>query len=111
MFNGNQQAYEVWCHKMRAFLNSMHNDEGILLYYVIAELKEEKPKFQKKCKDVKYQGKLYDRDNFRVGQWLESALAEGSGHVYVKKYAGDGRRIFKNLNAVFRSGAKRQPRI
>jgi len=65
MFSGrNQQAYEVWTHKLRAFLNSMHNDEGIPLYYVIAELKEEKPKFQKKCKDAKYQGKLYDRDNF-----------------------------------------------
>ena len=68
----------------------MHNDEGIPLYYIIAELKEETLEFQKKCKDVKYQGKLYNRDNFRVAQWLESALAEGLGHVYVKKYAGDG---------------------
>ncbi len=45
LFNGNQQTYDVWCHNMRAFLNSMHNDEGIALYYVIADLKKEKPKF------------------------------------------------------------------
>jgi len=61
MFSGrNQQAYEIWTRRLRAFLNSMHNDEGILLYYIIAELKEETLEFQKKCKDVKYQGKLYD---------------------------------------------------
>ena len=46
--SGNQQAYEIWTRRLRAFLNSMHNDEGIPLYYVMAELKEEKPKFQKK---------------------------------------------------------------
>ncbi len=68
---------------MRAFLNSMHNDEGILLYYVIVDLKEEMPKFQKKCNNVKYQGKLYNRENFRVAQWFEAALAEGLAHIYV----------------------------
>ncbi len=100
-FNGDQQVYEVWCCKMRAFLYSMHNNEGILLYYVIADLKEEEPEFQKKCKDVKNQGKLYDRDDFRVAQWFESALAEGLAHIYVKKYAGDARYIYKDLEEVF----------
>jgi len=36
-------------------------------YYVIMDLKKEKPNFQKKWKDVKFKGKLYDQDNFSNG--------------------------------------------
>jgi len=101
--NGNQLAYTVWHTRLRTFLCSMKNEEGLLLYYVIADVKKKKPAIQKQLKDVKYTGKNYDQDNFRVAQWLESALAEGLAHVYVKKHPGVARHMFKDLHEVYHS--------
>jgi len=110
-FNGNQPAYAIWYTRLRTYLCSMKNEEGMPLWYVIADIKKEKPELQRLWKTAKYTGKIFDRDNFRVAQWLESSLAEGPAHVYAKKHSGDAKKIFKDLHEVYHAGAKKETRI
>jgi len=89
----------------------MHNNEGIPLYYVIADLKKRSPSFQKKCKDIKYQVELFNQDDFRVVQWFKLALAKGLPYNYMKNYSGDARHIYQSLKEVYHSRSKKEPSI
>jgi hypothetical protein len=75
-FDGGQSALKVFDTKFHAFLCQNKNEEGKPLIYVIANYKKEESKtIQRQIKGVKLRGAQFDCDNFKVAQWLESALA------------------------------------
>jgi len=111
MFNGNQPAYAVWLAKWRAFLSNMKNEEGLPLLYVIVDPAKEKPAIQKQIKAAKWTSKNYECDNFKVAQWLKTALADGMAHVYVKKHPGDGCNAFVDLHQTYQSESKGETKI
>ncbi len=110
-FNGNQPAYAVWHAKWRAFLSNMKNKEGIPLLYVIVNTKDEKPAVVQQIKAAKWTGKHYERDNFKVAQLLETALADGSTHMYACTHPGDGQSAFSDLHDTYQSDSKQENKI
>jgi hypothetical protein len=110
-FNGNQPSYKIWNSKWRAFLSNMKNEEGHPLIYVIVDSKKESKSIQKQIKGTKLNGSRFDRDNFKVAQWLEIALADGSAHVYARKHPGDGRNGYQDLHCTYQSDSKNETRI
>jgi hypothetical protein len=64
---------------------------------VIANYKKESKMIQHQIKGVKLHSALFDRDNFKVAQWLESALADGTALVYAETHPGDGRCVYQAL--------------
>jgi len=111
VFNGNQPAYAIWHAKWRNFLSNMKNEEGLPLLYIIVNPAEEKPANQKQIKAVKWSGKEFERDNFKVAQWLETALADGTAHVYAKKHPGDTCSAFADLHKTYQSESKSETKI
>jgi len=46
-----------------------------------------------------------------VAQWLETALVDGTAHVYAKKHPGDGRSAFADLHKTYQSESKSETKI
>jgi len=89
----------------------MKNKEGLPLLYVIVNAAEEKLAIQKQIKATKWSGKKFERDNFKVAQWPETALVDSTAHVYAKKQPGDGRSTFADLHETYQSESKREIKI
>jgi hypothetical protein len=110
-FSGTQASFKVFDTKFRAFLCQNKNEEGVPLIYVIARFKDESKTIQRQIKNVKLHGTQFSRDNFKVAQWLQTALAEGSASVYAEGHnAGDGRRAYRALYTAYQSRSKRDTR-
>jgi hypothetical protein len=109
-FGGGQGSFKVFDTKFRAFLCQNKNEEGKPLIYVIANYKKESKTIQRQIKGVKLRGAQFDRDNFKVAQWLESALADGTALVYAETNPGDGRRGYQALYSTYKSRSNRDTR-
>ncbi len=98
----------MWQAKWHAFLSNMKNEEGIPLLYIIVNTKDEKPAVVQQIKAAKWTSKHYERDNFKVAQLLETALDNGSAHVYAHKHPGNGRSAFLDLHDTYHSSGSKQ---
>jgi len=106
-----QPAYAIWHAKWHAFLSNMKNKEGILLLYIIVNMKNEKPAILQQIKAAKWIGMHYQCDNFKVVQWLETALADSSAHVYALNYPGERWSAFTDLHKMYQSNSKKENKI
>jgi len=50
---------------------------------------------------AKLSGKDYEEDNFKVLQWLQMALADGSALVFAEKHDGDGQLGYQELLVIY----------
>jgi len=89
----------------------MKNKEGLPLLYVIVNATEEKPAIQKQIKAAKWSEKNFEWDNFKVAQWLETVLADSTGHVYTKKHPVEGGSTFEDLHMTYQSESKSETKI
>jgi len=107
-FKGDQASWKNWDNKWWAFLCHQHNDDGIPLIYVIADIGTVEDEWvQDQCKGAKLSGKGFkNMDNFMVLQWLKLALADGSTYVYTRSHKGNGHLCYKELLKMYQNDAK-----
>jgi len=106
-FKGDQASWKNWDSKWQAFICHQHNDDGIPLIYVIADIGTKEDEWvQDQCKGAKLSGKGFNMDNFKVLQWLELALADGSAYVYTRLHKGNGCLCYKELLKMYQNDAK-----
>jgi len=66
------------------------------IIYVIVDLAKENQSIQDQCKGTKFSGKDYDEVNFKVSQWLQMALANGSALVLWRSMMGMVGQVIRN---------------
>jgi hypothetical protein len=98
MFSGNQSQYKVLHQKLRAYLGTMKNADGIPLLYIIVNARKETQLVRHQIKGASLKGSQFKIDHFKVSQLLESALADGSASIYMTMQAGNGQRTYLDLD-------------
>jgi len=111
LFKGNQTDWKSWNKKFRTFLNQQRQDDGKPYIYVIVDLAKENQSVQDLCKGTKLSGKNYEEDNFKVSQWLQMALADGSALIFVENHDGDGRSGYKELLVIYQNDENKINRL
>jgi len=111
LFKGNQKDWKSWNKKFRTFLNQQRQDDGKPYIYVIVDLAKENQSVQDLCKGTKLSGKNYEEDNFKVSQWLQMALADGSALIFAENHDGDGRSGYKELLVIYQNDENKINRL
>jgi len=103
LFKGNQKDWKSWNKKFWTFLNQQRQSNGKPYIYVIVDLAKENKSVQDLCKGTKLSGKDYKKDNFKVSQWLQMALADGSALVFAEKHDEDSWSGYQELLVIYQN--------
>jgi len=107
LFKGDQKDWKSWNKKFKTFLSQQRWSDGKPYIYVIVDLAKESKSIQDLCKGTKLSRKDYEEDNFKVSQWLQMALADGSALIFAEKHDGDGRLGYQELLVIYQNNEEK----
>jgi len=104
LFKGNQKDLKSWNKKFKTFLSWSNGKPYI---YVIVDLAKESKSIQDLCKGTKLSRKDFEEDNFKVSQWLQMALADGSALIFAEKHDEDSWLCYQELLVIYQNNEEK----
>ena len=115
-FNGKRENWTNSKRELTAYLNQLHNEAGVPLYYVIRDPDNEEEyrlhngETGNKIYDAPFIGRIYDDDAFRVLQILRLWTSNGTAQTYVDQ-TNDVQIAWHNLITIYEGHDARNSNI